>query len=94
MAASEVAARFGSNLLRARRDVALSQERVAARAALHRTEIGLLERGGRTPRIDTLLRLAAAVECEPARLLRGIEWVPAAESAAGSFYIMEGKELL
>ncbi|MEX2106538.1 MAG: helix-turn-helix transcriptional regulator [Solirubrobacterales bacterium] len=92
MAATEaVALRFGSNLLRARRDVALSQEQAALRAGLHRTEVGLLEHGGRTPRIDTLLRLSAAVECDPGRLLYGIEWAPAAESAAGAFYIMGGE---
>ncbi|HKB51634.1 MAG TPA: helix-turn-helix transcriptional regulator [Solirubrobacterales bacterium] len=50
-----VARRFGANLRQLRRQADLSQEEVGARASLHRTEIGLLERGARVPRIDTLV---------------------------------------
>jgi transcriptional regulator with XRE-family HTH domain len=71
-----VAEVFAANMRRCRRAVALNQEQAAARAQLHRTEISLLERAGRVPRIDTLLRIAGALEVEPADLLRGIEWVP------------------
>lgn len=46
------------------------------RASLHRTEIGLLERGARIPRIDTLAKLAGALGVPPADLLDGIEWQP------------------
>lgn len=71
-----VAERFAENLLRAREAASLSQEELAFRAALHRTEIGLLERGARTPRIDTLAKLAGALGVEPAALLVGIAWDP------------------
>lgn len=53
-----VARQFGKNLHRERKRAGLSQEEVGFRASLHRTEIGLLERGARTPRIDTLVKLA------------------------------------
>jgi transcriptional regulator with XRE-family HTH domain len=56
-----VAREFGANLRRARRRAGLSQEQLGYRASLHRTEIGLLERGARVPRIDTLVKLAAAL---------------------------------
>jgi transcriptional regulator with XRE-family HTH domain len=72
----EIAVRFGENLLRARRLVGLSQEEVAKRASLHRTAIGMLEHGQRVPRIDTLVKLMAAVETSAADLLDGIAWVP------------------
>lgn len=71
-----VADRFGQNLRRARRDADLSQEEVGIRASLHRTEIGLLERGERIPRIDTAIKLAAAVSVPLSDLLVGIEWTP------------------
>jgi transcriptional regulator with XRE-family HTH domain len=68
--------RFGLLLTRRRLHAALSQQDLAHLVRIHRTEVGLLERGGRRPRLDTLLQLAAAVESEPAELLDGIRWVP------------------
>jgi transcriptional regulator with XRE-family HTH domain len=81
----EVARQFGANLRKARRRAGLSQEEVGWLASLHRTEIGLLETGARTPRIDTLVKIAAAVdvpvECP---LLDGITWNPGS-TQAGAF---------
>lgn len=71
-----VAERFARNLVRARGSTDLSQEELAFRASLHRTEVGLLERGERTPRIDTLAKLAGALGVEPTALLDGIAWDP------------------
>lgn len=71
---SDVATRFGNNLRRYRHKAQLSQEEVAFLASLHRTEIGLLERGERVPAIDTAVRLAAAVSVPPGDLLAGIVW--------------------
>jgi transcriptional regulator with XRE-family HTH domain len=68
--------RFAENLIRLRKQAGLSQEQLAKHAGLHRTAIGLLEKGARVPRIDTLIKLAAALEVEAAELLDGIEWVP------------------
>jgi transcriptional regulator with XRE-family HTH domain len=76
-ASSAVGERFGENLRRVRRREGLSQEQLAVRAGVHRTEVGLLERSGRTCRVDTLLRLAGAMAVRPEDLLDGIVWVPA-----------------
>lgn len=76
---SAVAERFGANLRRVRRREGLSQEGLAVRASLHRTEIGRLEHGERASRIDTLIRLAGAMAVPPGELLDGIAWVPAPE---------------
>lgn len=65
---------FAANVLAFRRIAGLSQEEAAVRAGLHRTEISLLERAGRMPRLDTVVRVAAAVEAEPADLLEGLAW--------------------
>jgi transcriptional regulator with XRE-family HTH domain len=74
--APEVAERVGENLRRIRRREGLSQERLAVRASLHRTEVGKLERGERVCRSDTLIRLAGAMAIPPEELLDGIVWVP------------------
>jgi transcriptional regulator with XRE-family HTH domain len=79
-----VAERFGANLRRVCRREGLSQEGLAVRASLHRTEIGRLEAGERACRIDTLIRLAGAMAVPPGELLDGIAWVPAPEPQ-GSF---------
>lgn len=81
-----IAERFGANLKRCRRRARLSQEEVAARAGLHRTEVGFLEQGKRKPRIDTLLKVAAAVEAPVDELLAGIDWVTR-EQGGGSFFV-------
>jgi ribosome-binding protein aMBF1 (putative translation factor) len=70
----EVALRFGENLLRARNRVGMSQEELAVRASLHRTEIGMLEHGHRVARIDTLIQLAGAMKIPPEELVAGISW--------------------
>ncbi|HZE06904.1 MAG TPA: helix-turn-helix transcriptional regulator [Solirubrobacteraceae bacterium] len=85
-----VAERFSRNLLRARESAGLSQEEIAFRAALHRTEIGLLERGVRVPRIDTLAKLAGSLGLEPAVLLDGIAWDPGEFHPGG--FVEKGSE--
>lgn len=64
--------RFASNLRQQRERAGLSQEALADRCDLHRTEISLLERAGREPRLTTLVKLAGALDVPPADLLRGI----------------------
>lgn len=49
---------FGTMLKRARHDKDVSQEELADRCGLHRTEISLLERGLRSPRLCTMVLLA------------------------------------
>jgi transcriptional regulator with XRE-family HTH domain len=71
-----VASRFGENLVRCRKRADLSQEGLAIRASLHRTQIGTLEAGERLPRIDTLAKLAGALSVSPCELLEGIVWRP------------------
>lgn len=73
---SPVALLFGRNLAGARKRSGYSQEEVGIRASLHRTEIGLLERGERVPRIDTAVKLAGSVDATVGDLLVGIEWTP------------------
>ena len=82
----DIASRFGKNLRRCRRAAGLSQEEVGIRASLHRTEIGLLERGERIPRIDTAIKLAGAVGVQLSELTDGIGWAPGV-SSRGAFSV-------
>lgn len=87
----QLAIRFGRNLFRLRRRARLSQEEVAVRAAVHRTEIGLLENGRRVPRLDTIVKLIGALQVEPGVLLAGMDWTPSAPKE-GHFHIV-GEDL-
>lgn len=82
-----VARQFGKNIVRARKRLGLSQEDVAFRASIHRTEIGMLERGVRVPQIDTFVKLAAALEVTPGVLLDGISWEPGYRPTGGGFSV-------
>jgi transcriptional regulator with XRE-family HTH domain len=42
-------------------------------AGLHFSEVSLLERGGRDPRLSTITKLARALAIPPAKLLEGIK---------------------
>ncbi|HWW66525.1 MAG TPA: helix-turn-helix transcriptional regulator [Solirubrobacterales bacterium] len=68
--------RFAVNLRRARRRQGISQEELGFRCELHRTEISLLERGGREPRLGTIVKLAGALDTTLAELCAGIGWSP------------------
>jgi transcriptional regulator with XRE-family HTH domain len=62
---------LADNARRLRREKRLSQDQVASRSGLSRSEISLIERGLRDPLSTTLVRLARALEVKPGRLLDG-----------------------
>ncbi len=78
-----IALRFGANLSRARKRAGLSQEELAFLAGLHRVTPSLVERGERTPRIDTAAKLAGALEIPVEALFEGIAWRPPPVTSGG-----------
>jgi transcriptional regulator with XRE-family HTH domain len=68
--------RFAANLRQARTKVGISQEELGNRCDLHRTEISLLERAGREPRLSTIVKLAGSLETTPGELCTGVSWQP------------------
>lgn len=58
------------NLRRIRQAAGLSQEELAAKCGVHRTYVGSVERGERNITLDTLEKLARALEVEPLELVR------------------------
>jgi transcriptional regulator with XRE-family HTH domain len=67
-----VATFFKQRLGQLRTEQGLSQEEVARRAGVHRTVIHTLEKGEHHPRLDTVVKLAAAFEVDPCDLIRGV----------------------
>jgi transcriptional regulator with XRE-family HTH domain len=68
----EVRQQFAANLRRHRDRAGLSQEALADICNLHRTEISLLERCKRSPRLETVVILARGLHVSPLDLLEGI----------------------
>ncbi|HVY96940.1 MAG TPA: helix-turn-helix transcriptional regulator [Solirubrobacterales bacterium] len=68
--------RFAANLRKARAEAGVSQEELASRCELHRTEISLLERAGREPRLATMVKLAGSLGTTVTELAEGIGWNP------------------
>src|ERR1700712_4794685 len=81
---------FGQNLAAHRKEAGLSQEELGFRANLHRTEVGMLERGIRLPRIDTLIKVAGSLGVPPGDLLKGLDWTP--RSATTGAFRIDGED--
>jgi transcriptional regulator with XRE-family HTH domain len=71
--------RFALNLRKARTEAKISQEELGYLCDLHRTEVSLLERAGREPRLATIVKLAGALKTPPDELCAGIGWLPKAK---------------
>jgi transcriptional regulator with XRE-family HTH domain len=64
---------FAANLRHHRDEAGLSQEALAELCGLHRTEISLLERCKRSPRLETIVILSRGLElASPSLLLADI----------------------
>ena len=61
---------FGTHLRELRHASGLTQEALAERAGLPHTHISAMERGIKLPNLLTLLRLAVALDCKVAKLVR------------------------
>jgi transcriptional regulator with XRE-family HTH domain len=70
--------RFAANLRLARQAAGISQEELGYRCDLHRTEVSLLERAGREPRLATIVKVACALGTTVDALCEGVSWVPKA----------------
>ncbi|MDQ3094383.1 MAG: helix-turn-helix domain-containing protein [Actinomycetota bacterium] len=69
-----LATAFGARLREVRHARGLSQEALAHAASLYPTYISNCERGYSAPTLETLLRLAAALEVMPSALVDDLEY--------------------
>jgi transcriptional regulator with XRE-family HTH domain len=82
----EAGVAFSENLKRLREEKSdLSQEDLSIKANLVRNHVGKIEKNNLFPEMDTIYRLAGALEIEPAELLAGIYWQPDDTEAHGHF---------
>jgi len=80
----QFARRFGRNLQLSRRDAGLSQDDLAERADMHRTEVSHIERGVRLPRADTLWQIAQCIGVDLGPLFAGLGSHPGAPAEEGA----------
>lgn len=66
---SSTRVRFGNNLRKLRTDKGISQEKLADLAGLHRTYVSSVERGERNVTLETIEKLAKALNISMAKLM-------------------------
>ena len=65
----DILEKFGQKIQKVRKEAGISQEQLAAKLAMHRTYIGMIERGERNPTIRTLYKIAKALGVKSSELL-------------------------
>jgi transcriptional regulator with XRE-family HTH domain len=64
---------FGLVVKEIRQEHSLSQEQLGFESGYHRTYISLLERGKKSPSLNTIFQIAKAFNIAPSEMLRRIE---------------------
>ena len=67
---SKLVSVFARNVRARRTAMGLSQEELAESAGVHRTYVGMIERGEKNVTIYNIERIASALKVEPAALLK------------------------
>lgn len=60
---------FGKRVQKVRQEKGVTQEKLAEMLSMHRTYIGLIERGERNPTVRTLYKIAKALKVKASYLL-------------------------
>lgn len=63
---------FGERVRDARLALGLSQEAAAVRCGIHWTQLGKVERGQRSLRLETILKIAAGLDIDAGQLVSGL----------------------
>lgn len=66
---------FGDRVRERRAVLGMSQEALALKSAVNRSYMASLENGRRNPSLETMCRLAAALQCGVSDLVDGLEAV-------------------
>ncbi|WP_371934529.1 helix-turn-helix domain-containing protein [Mycobacterium sp. TY815] len=71
-ALNETTREFGERVRQRRLKLGLSQEAAAVRCGIHWTQLGKVERGQRSLRLETIVKIAAGLDIEPGKLVNGL----------------------
>ena len=63
---------FGERVRARRVELGLSQEAAAVRCAIHWTQLGKVERGQRSLRLETIVKIAGGLDVDPGELVRAL----------------------
>ena len=61
--------KFGKRLQEIRKEKKVSQEELASKLHMHRTYVGMIERGERNPTVRTLYKIASSLKVKSSDLL-------------------------
>ncbi|MGV9834292.1 helix-turn-helix domain-containing protein [Nocardia niigatensis] len=67
---------FGARVRDRRNEIGLSQESAAVRCGIHWTQLGKVERGQRSLRLETIVKIADGLDIDAGKLVSGLP-VPA-----------------
>jgi ribosome-binding protein aMBF1 (putative translation factor) len=82
-ALNETTRAFGERVRDRRMELGLSQETAAVRCGIHWTQLGKVERGQRSLRLETILKIAAGLGVDAGALVTGLP-APSDPSETGS----------
>jgi hypothetical protein len=63
---------FGERVRARRLELGLSQEAAAVRCGIHWTQLGKVERGQRSLRLETIVKIASGLDVDPGALVGGL----------------------
>lgn len=63
---------FGERVRQRRLELGLSQEAAAVRCGIHWTQLGKVERGQRSLRLETIVKIADGLDVDPGVLVNGL----------------------
>ncbi len=63
---------FGERVRARRLELGLSQEAAAVRCGIHWTQLGKVERGQRSLRLETIVKIAEGLAVDPGALVSGL----------------------
>lgn len=68
----EILKKFGARVRQERLKSGISQEDLAGLASVHRTYIGMIERGEKNVTLSTMINIAGALEIDVIDLIKGL----------------------